>query len=1123
MNLTRLILRSLAFHWRTSIPAALGVAVAVAVIVGSLVVGDSVTGSLKDSALSGLGGIDYAVTSSAPLHAELPDELASSPQLKSASAAFAPVLLTIGSVRNADTDVVVPNVSVLGVDDRFLQMFPDSERVELSTGSAAVSEALASDLRVKPGGGVILTVPKAGAIPSDTLFAGKSLSDTASSTRLDVSSVLPQKGPAGFRLTGASEPSRSIIVNLSELSERIGAAGKANTILSKVGLAVDKALPLLESSLKSALKLEDHGLTVSASNRPDTLTVRSSSITLSDPHTRAIRDAAYNCALRTELSSVYLATRIANVKRPTKSIPYSMVAGIQGFPTQDVSVAADGMWLNAWAAQDLGAVAGDQYSLEYLEPQSDGAYRTRTIRLRLQGILPMTGLAVDSALSPLVHGITDAKRVDDWNTPFPVDLSKITPRDEAYWDKYRAAPKVFVRLGTARTMWTSSMPDLEKRWVTSVLVGPRLGGSLVLPDRAELEKALLANLSPADSGISIRPLREQALAASQGSTDFRSLFVSMSFFIFLAGLGLAAGLMRLMADSRASEAGIMLASGLRISLVSRVIAGEGAIVSLVGSVLGVPLGLAYAYLLVRLVGGAWSGAIASTPVGLHINWATVLAGAIAGFLAGCVSSWIASRTYRGKPVVSLLRGGKWTPDTAKQTDLRKKAWLPIILAVAAFAMVIPAGRGDAQSLSWVFYVAGTMLLVAGSLGARHILFRLASLRKSGISVALLAGRYAASNRARSLLISGLLSCAVFIIVTAAANVSNLQKMEFRRLDSGAGGFALRIVTTLPLGYDIGTAKGREKLGFQAGDVELLGKCKFVGCLMSPGDDVSCLNMNRPVAPRLLGVGQDMLDRGGFGVITEGSGTEKPWQLLSDTKGKSIPAFGDANSVMWILHSGLGREYEVKQGNGQTARARFAGLLPSSVFAGEILIPRESFLKLYPGMSQPKYFLVEAPEGRESEVAAILRQGLGDYGAEVRSTAEILSSYARVQDTYLSMFIALGGFGLLLGTLGLVIVILRSAMERRSEFALMAANGIGKGKLASILLLENALLIAIGAVVGCVSAMVAVSPRLKSVESGANWPAVIGVLAAIVLTGLISSWIAASAVTKGDLIAALREE
>ncbi|MCU0782863.1 MAG: hypothetical protein MUF81_02210, partial [Verrucomicrobia bacterium] len=55
MNLRTLIRRSLQFHWRSHLGVVLGAAVGSAALIGALVVGDSVKGSLKDRAVSGLG------------------------------------------------------------------------------------------------------------------------------------------------------------------------------------------------------------------------------------------------------------------------------------------------------------------------------------------------------------------------------------------------------------------------------------------------------------------------------------------------------------------------------------------------------------------------------------------------------------------------------------------------------------------------------------------------------------------------------------------------------------------------------------------------------------------------------------------------------------------------------------------------------------------------------------------------------------------------------------------------------------------------------------------------------------------------------------------------------------
>ena len=62
-------------------------------------------------------------------------------------------------------------------------------------------------------------------------------------------------------------------------------------------------------------------------------------------------------------------------------------------------------------------------------------------------------------------------------------------------------------------------------------------------------------------------------------------------------------------------------------------------------------------------------------------------------------------------------------------------------------------------------------------------------------------------------------------------------------------------------------------------------------------------------------------------------------------------------------------------------------------------------------------------------------------ASTRSSAvERLAAFHRVENTYLSTFQALGGLGLLLGTVGLSAIMFRNVLERRRELALLRAVG-----------------------------------------------------------------------------------
>ena len=57
----QIVLRSLTYYWRTNVAVVLGVATAVSVLAGALLVGDSVRGSLRDLLLGRLGRTDQVV------------------------------------------------------------------------------------------------------------------------------------------------------------------------------------------------------------------------------------------------------------------------------------------------------------------------------------------------------------------------------------------------------------------------------------------------------------------------------------------------------------------------------------------------------------------------------------------------------------------------------------------------------------------------------------------------------------------------------------------------------------------------------------------------------------------------------------------------------------------------------------------------------------------------------------------------------------------------------------------------------------------------------------------------------------------------------------------------------
>jgi ABC-type antimicrobial peptide transport system permease subunit len=205
----------------------------------------------------------------------------------------------------------------------------------------------------------------------------------------------------------------------------------------------------------------------------------------------------------------------------------------------------------------------------------------------------------------------------------------------------------------------------------------------------------------------------------------------------------------------------------------------------------------------------------------------------------------------------------------------------------------------------------------------------------------------------------------------------------------------------------------------------------------------------------------------------------------------------------------------------------------------LLICEEHFLQLFPGTGGFQFFLIErmsqpdarnllavgfsATERREIEqhVATRLEAILADDGFDVVDARQQLEQFLSVQNTYLSTFQSLGALGLLLGTIGLAVVQLRSVLERRGELALMRAAGFRRRRLVSMVLCENGVLLLGGLAVGSIAAAVALLPHWLPRDAGVPWQTLGGLLVTIALVGLIAGWLATRSALRAPILPALR--
>lgn len=838
-------------------------------------------------------------------------------------------------------------------------------------------------------------------------------------------------------------------------------------------------------------------------------------------------------------------TYLVNTLRAgTNLTPYSMVTAA-GSPYTPVDLAQDQIVLNEWLAQDLQVKVGDSVQLSYfLADSAQLVERTNTFRVR--SVVPMNGPHGDRSLMPEFPGIAKAESTHDWDAGFPL-THKIRSKDDAYWKEYRGTPKAFVSLAAGQAMWANRFGSLTAlRW--TVPAGTPAGTY-----RRLIAHNTLGNLAPADVGIRFETVRAEALRGASQSQDFGGLFIGFSFFLIGAALILMGLLFRFGLEQRVKEVGTLLALGFTAGRVRKLFLLEGAAVAFVGSVIGAVGGVFYARAMLYGLTTVWRSATNTSALTFHASPVTLLVGVVSGTLVAVLTIWLVLRKQARQPARVLLAGeidserrpparldGEDAQHAGSETGApsrlrRTLCWLkqPHFIAEVSLVLAVFLAMTSKMNPS-AFFGAGSLALIAGLAGTSALLQRMvgrvAPRPTTSVGSSVLSIRGAARRRTRSVATVALLASGVFLIASIGAFRLDAEADAWKR-SSGTGGFALIGESTLPVVKDLNTEEGRDALGL---DEKVLQGVKFVPFRVREGDDASCLNLNRAQQPRLLGVKPVLLEGSfSFAAKVDGVLEQGPWSTLTrgefyPSRGKALStheaaAVGDAASIQWALGKKLGDALPYRDERGNDFDVRLVGGLANSILQGSLIIDEAEFTRRFPSVSGYRMFLIECPSNALPQVSAELTRALQDYGFEVTPAAQRLAAFNAVQNTYLSTFQVLGGLGLLLGSAGLGIVVLRNVLERRGELALLIAVGFRRGRVQELVLAEHAALLGLGLIIGVLSALVAILPSLLSPRGELPVVSLSLTLGGVLLFGLISTWLATRVAVRGNLLEGLRNE
>ncbi len=1111
-----LVSRGLRFYWRTHLGVAAGAAVAAAVLVGALVVGDSVRGSLRAMALARLGQTRLALSSHDRFfRAELAEELAGE------MGAVAPVLRLEG-MAVSDAGARANGMQLLGVDERFWRLGGAKLLLDpAATDQVVLNGRLARQLQVGVGQTVLLRAEKPGLMPREAPMSTESGASVA--FRLTVAAIATDADFGRFDLRANQLAPYNAFVPLAWLGEKIGRVGRANVLLVGPGPAGPEAA---QASLRSHWRLADAELELRRLPDRGVLELRSGQVFL-DP-------AAVRAALAAAPEATKVLTYFVNeIRAGDRATPYSMVAAVGAPPAVPASAPAataaapplagllppdmadDEILINTWLAEDLGARPGESVELSYFVLGPMRKLEVRSSRFRVRAVVELAGLAADRELMPDFPGLADVANCRDWQPGVPIDLEKIRKKDEQYWESYRGTPKAFVTLRAGQRVWANRFGELT---------GLRWPAGRYAP--GELAEAIRGRLDPASMGLFFQPVRRQALAASAQSLDFGQLFLGLSFFLILAALMLMGLLFVLGVEQRGGELGALLALGFPARRVRRLLLIEGGALALAGTAVGTAAGVLYTRAVLYGLSTLWRSAVAHASLGFYLRPVTLAIGAAAGLAVAILTMWLALVRQVRRPARELLAGEGIESDLLAGLARRRRTglWVAVGSALAAAGIVAAAGAGRDEAAAGAFFTAGGLLLISALAASMFILSALARRQQEGrLSLGGLGLRNGARRRLRSLAVVALLACGSFLVVAVGANRHGALAGAERR-SSGTGGFAFYARSALPVFGDLNSPAGREPFGLAPAALE---GARIVQLRLRPGDEASCLNLNRAQSPQLLGVRpEELASRGAFTFLKAvgGASIQDGWSLLDRQEADgAIPAIGDEPTVTWALGRSVGKTLPYVDGRGRTVQLRIVGTVASSILQGSLLVSEANFRRLFGSADGYNVFLVDAPPGRAEAVGKVLSSSLRDLGLELTPAPQRLAAFNAVEDTYLSIFQALGGLGLVLGSVGMGVVVLRNVLERRGELALLRAVGFSRRSLQWLVLSEHWSLLALGLAGGVVSALLAVLPALRSPAAQVPYLSLALTLAAVGASGAAWTYLATLAAVRGPLLPALRNE
>ena len=381
---------------------AVAIAVMTAVLTGSLVLGDSVRGSLMERVSERLGNSETIIQTGTGF---LSDSILNNEILSDAKG----YLLSEGFISSEGK--MIP-VMVWGTDN-------DSLNYDEATLNPQLSSLISNPSSLTPNP-IILHLPSNNLVGSGSLFISQS---HATQLRLTVKGIKSAQDGGNILLHNEQVRPLNVFINRQQLAEALGVKGKVNVILSPNNITSDAFHSIWRPHDSGLQPINDSIIGI------DRVFLPHSVVETLNPSTR------------------YLAYFVNSFG----TIPYSFV-------TATDRLKGDETILTDYAARRMNAHVGDSVTMEYYVSQGGlKKLLTRSHRFRVSRIVPINEFQKQAdMITADFPGLSGVKRCTDWNSDLPIDMSRITKADEDYWTAYRQTPKALVSLDAVGKDWIGS-------------------------------------------------------------------------------------------------------------------------------------------------------------------------------------------------------------------------------------------------------------------------------------------------------------------------------------------------------------------------------------------------------------------------------------------------------------------------------------------------------------------------------------------------------------------------------------------------------------------------------------------------------------------------------------------